>query len=83
MLITAVQQSVSLYTHTHTGFLGSSDSKESICNAEGPGLIPGLGRSPGERNVFLVQYSCLENSVDRVWWATVGGIAKSWTQLSN
>ena len=45
--------------------------------------IPGSGRSPGEGNGNLLQYSCLENSMDRgAWWAIVHRIAKSWTQLS-
>ena len=44
--------------------------------------IPGLGRSSGEGNAFLLQYSCLENSMDRgAWWATVHGVAKNRTQL--
>ena len=43
------------------GFPGSSASKESTCNAGGPGLIPGLGRSPGEGIGYPLQYSCLEN----------------------
>ena len=44
---------------------------------------PGLGRSPGEGNGFSLQYSCLENPMDRgAWWATVHGVAKSQTQLS-
>ena len=48
------------------------------------GLILGLGRSPGEGNGNSLQYSCLENSVDRGdWWATVHGAAESRTQLSN
>ena len=47
------------------GFPGGSDSKVSACNAGDPGLIPGLGRSPGEGNGNLLQYSCLENSMDR------------------
>ena len=47
------------------------------------GSIPGSGRSPGEGNGNLLQYSCLENPMDRgAWWATVHGVAKSWTQLS-
>ena len=47
------------------------------------GLIPGWGRSPGEGNGYLPQYSCLENPIDiGAWWATVHGAAKSWTQLS-
>ena len=48
------------------------------------GLIPGLGRSPGGGNGNLLQYSCQENPVDRgAWQATVRGVAKSWTSLSN
>ena len=47
-----------------------------------PGLIPRLGRSPGEGNVNPLQYSCLENSMDRgAWQATIHGVSKSWTQL--
>ena len=66
------------------GFPGGSDGKESPCNAGDPGLIPGLGRSPGEENGNPLQYFCLENSVDRgTWWATVHGFTKSWTQLSD
>ena len=50
---------------------------------ETPGLIPGLGRSPGEGNGNPLQYSCLKNPMDRrAWWATVHGVAKSWTRLS-
>ena len=56
----------------HMGFPGGSDSKESAWNAGDPGWIPGLGRSPGERNGYLLQYSCLENSMNRgAWLATV------------
>ena len=48
------------------------------------GSIPGSGRSPGEGNGNSLQYSCLENSVDGgAWWATVCGVAKSWTRLSD
>ena len=44
------------------------------------GSIPGLGRSPGEGNGNLFQFSCLENSIDReAWWVLVHGVAKSWT----
>ena len=65
-------------------FPGGSGGKESTCNAGDLGLIPGLGRSPGEGNGNPLQYSCLENSVDGgVWWATVHGVTKSWTQLSD
>ena len=52
-------------------------SKESICNAGDPGLIPGLGRSPGEGKGNTLQYSCLENSMDRrAWRATVHGVSR-------
>ena len=47
------------------GFPGGSDGKESACNAGVTGLVPGLGRSPGERNGNPLQYSCLGNSMDR------------------
>ena len=51
-----------------------SDGKESACNAEDPGSIPGSGRSLGEGNSNPVQYSCLENSMDRgAWWASPWG----------
>ena len=62
------------------GFPGGSDGKASVCNAGDPGLIPGLGRTPGEVNGYPVQYSCLENSMDRgAWQGTVQGVAKSQT----
>ena len=64
----------------HGGFLGGSDGKEFACSVGDPGLIPGLGRSPGEENVYPLQYSCLENSTDRgAWWTTVHRVAKSQT----
>ena len=47
-------------------FPGGSDSKDSACNAGHASLIPGLGRSPGEGNGYPLQYSCLENSMDRI-----------------
>ena len=62
------------------GFPGGSDGKESACNAGDPGLIPGSGRYPVEGNGYLLQYSCLENSMVRgPWQATDHGVAKSWT----
>ena len=65
-------------------FLGSSNSKESACNLEDLGLIPGLARSPGGGHGNPFQYSCLENSMDReAWRATVCGVVKSRTRLSN
>ena len=60
------------------GFSGSSTGKESTCNAGDPGSIPGLRRSPGEGNGYPVQYSCLENSMERgAWRTTVHGVTKS------
>ena len=60
-----------------------SNGKESACNAGDMSLIPGLGRFPGEGNDYPLQYSCLENSMDRgAWLATVHGFAKSRTGLS-
>ena len=48
--------------------------------ARDAGLILGLGRSPAVENGYPLQYSCLENSMERVdWWATVHGVTKSWT----
>ena len=65
-------------------FPGSSDSKESACNAGDPDLIPGSGRSSGDGNGYPLQYSCLENSMDRgAWWAIVHEATKSQTQLSD
>ena len=62
------------------GFPGGSDGKESICNARDRDVIPGLGRFPQEQNAYPLQYSCLENSMDRGdWWATVPGVTKSQT----
>ena len=61
-----------------------SDSKESACNARDVGSIPGLRRSPEERNGYSLQYFCLENSMDRgAWWAIVHGVAKRQTRLSD
>ena len=66
------------------GFPGGSDGKASACDLGNPSSIPGLGRSPGEGNGNPFQYSCLENLMDGgAWWATVHGVAKSQTQLSN
>ena len=66
------------------GFAGGSDSKEFACNAGDLGSGPGLGRSPGEEDGYPLQYSCLENSMDRgVWQATVHGTAKIQTRLNN
>ena len=80
---------VRAHTHTHTynymGFPGGSVVKNPAANAgdtRDMGLIPGLGRSPGEGNGNPLQYSCLENPMDRgAWWAVVLGVANSQTQL--
>ena len=64
--------------YTTEGFPGGSNGKESAYNARDPGSIPGSRRSPGEGNGNPLQYSCLENSMDRgAWQATVHGIAES------
>ena len=56
---------------------GGSDCKESACNAGDPDLIPGSGRSPGERNGDPLQYSWLKNPMHRIsWWATAHGVAE-------
>ena len=66
------------------GFPGGSDGKESAHNGGDLGSIPGLGRSPGEGNGYPLWYSCLENFMDRgAWQATVHGVAKSRTQMSD
>ena len=58
-------------------------SKESVCNAGDSGSIRGLGRSPGKGNDNPLQYSCLENPMDRgAWWATVHGVAQSQTKAT-
>jgi len=59
---------------------GGSDGKESACSAGFPSWIPGLGSSPAEGNDNPLQYSGLENFMDRgAWWAAVHEVAKSWT----
>ena len=64
------------------GFSGGTDNKESACNVGDLGSIPGSGRSPGEKNGNLLQYSCLGNSMDKgAWWVTAHGVTKSQTQL--
>ena len=61
-------------------FPGGSDGQESACSVGDLGSIPGLGRSPGERHGYPLQYSGLENSVDRgAWQAIAHGVAKSRT----
>ena len=74
--------SSSYMVHFLKDFPGGSDGKASVYNAGDLGLIPGLGRSPGEGNGNPLQYYCLENPMDRgAWQATVYGVAKSQTRL--
>ena len=59
------------------GFSGGSDSKEPTCQSRRPSSIPGSGRSPGERNGNPLQYSCLENPMDRgAWWTIAHRVAE-------
>ena len=59
------------------GYSSDSDGKESTCNLEDLGPIPGLGSFPGEENGNPLQYSCLVNPMDRgAWWAPVHGVTK-------
>ena len=67
-----------------SGFPGGSDGRKSACDAEDLGLIPGSGRSPGGGNSNILQYACLLNFKGRgPWWASVHGVAKSQTRLSD
>ena len=62
------------------GFPGSSDGKESACNVGDAGSIPESGRSLGAGTGNSLQFSCLENPMDRgIWWATIHRVAKSQT----
>ena len=66
------------------GFTSGSDSEESACNAEDLGSIPGLERSSGKGNGYLLQYPCLKHSLERgAWWDIVHGITESQIQLSD
>ena len=72
-----------LFPYTKS-FLGGLIGKESTCNVGDLGSIPGLGRVPGEGNGNPLQYSCLENPMDReAWWATLHRVTKSQTRLTN
>ena len=69
-------------SNSSVGFPGGSDGKESACSAGDRGLITGWGKAPGKGNGYPLQYSGLENPVDRgAWQATVHRVTKSWTQL--
>ena len=75
---------VDIYIQVFVWTRGGTDGKVSAYNAGDPGSIPGSGRSPGEGNGTPLQYSCLENPMDGgAWEATVHGVAKSRTRLSD
>ena len=68
----------------HTYNTSGLDSKKPGCNLGDLGLIPGLGRSSGEGHSNQLQYSCLENPMDReTWQAKAHGVSKNWTQPSD
>ena len=73
-----------LFIYHTGGFPGGSEGKASAYNAGDPGSIPGSGRCLGEGNGNPLQYRCLENPMEGgAWWATVHGVTKSWTRLSD
>ena len=75
---------VHVYIHIYTWLPKWLIGKESTFQAIDLSLIPELGRFPGEGNGNPLQYPCLGNPMNRgVWWATVHGVTKSWTQLSS
>ena len=76
--------STTVTSATPLPFPGGSEVKASAYDVGDLGSIPGSGRSPGEGSGNPLQYSCLESPMDRgAWWATVHGVAKSRTQLSD
>ena len=78
-----MSESVLLMFHSGA-FLVAQTCRESVCSMKDLVSIPGSGRSSGERNGYPLQYSCLENAMDRgAWWDTVHGVAKSQTGLTN
>ena len=92
VIITLSNQETFFFSHlfyqvARVCFPGGPSGKESACQcryARDTGLVPGLGRSLGKGNDISLQYSCLENPMDRgAWRATVHGVAKTWTWLRN
>ena len=66
------------------GFPHNSDGRGSTCKAGDMSSFPGSGRSLGEESGYPLQYSCMENPTDRgAWQATVHGVTKTWTRLSD
>ena len=82
LLIKTYLQTIYSFTVNFLALTLITDGKESVCNVGDPGSIPGLERYPGEGNGSPLQYSCLENPMDRrVWSAIVNGVTKSQTWL--
>ena len=82
--VSCIGKKVLYHQHRLRRFPGTSNGKESACNARDEALIPGRGRFPGGGNSNPHQYSCLENSMDRGdWWTTDHGVTKSQTRLSD
>ena len=80
--LVSIVQNFTFYSYhkIRRGFSGGSDGKEFTCNSGDLDLTPGLGRSPGKRNGYPLQYSCLKNSMDQgAWKATIQRVAKSQT----
>ena len=81
-ITSCIQSLFDIHIQVFPIFPGGSVSKESACNAGDLGSIPGSGRDPGEGNGNPLQYSCLENSMDKgAWWTTVHVLTQSQTQL--
>ena len=73
-----------IVSHQPEAFPGGSSGKKSACNPGDLGSVPGLKRSPEDGNGYPLQYSCLENPMDRgAWWVTVHRVAKSRTRLND
>ena len=80
MVLSSISLRITVYMYFTCLNPGGSEVKVSACNAGDLGLIPGLGRFPREGNGNPLQYSCLENLMDRgAWWGTVHGVVKSQT----
>ena len=82
--VSEASESEEVFDVGQRGFPGGSDGKESVCNARDLGSVLKLGKSLGEGNGYPLQSSCLENPMDRgAWQATVHGVTKSQTRLSD
>ena len=80
IVITTVKLIKLTHLSSHMGLLRWLSGKESTCQVGDTGSILGSGRYPREGNGNTLHYSCLENPIDRgAWWATIHGVAKSWT----